>query len=194
MKTINTYINEAFRLRDDTRFKNKRRPESFEELRKLLRDKYLNDSKHLDCRDIDVSGVYESYDYDSMTGLFQGFNDTHTIDVTGWNIKQFDNLAQCFKDCVHLRQIKGLNTWDIRNDSITDMSAMFENCRELHDVGDISVWDVTDILGMTHMFKGCRHLTLTGTGDISKWQKSISRDCSVDGMFDDSLIDLPEFL
>lgn len=194
MKTIDTYIQEAFRLRDDTKIKDKHHPHSYKELRKLLDEKYEENNEYMDCRDIDVYDVDESYNYYTMRGLFQGFTKVKVIDVTRWNIKKFDNLAQCFKRCRNLEQIKGLNTWKIDNGAIVDMSEMFEDCENLRDIGDISEWNISDITSMSKMFKGCRELSLSGTGDISKWQKNFNKSCATDVMFDESKIDLPEFL
>ena len=112
---------------------------SFDELRKIIEDRYDKlgpgtKDNPIDFNDVDVSNI----DY---------FNDKYKGGIfEGTKFKYID-----------------ISYWDVSN--ATNMSYMFYMCEELESVGDISGWDVSKVINMSYMFSGCKKFNQ----DISDW-------------------------
>ena len=70
------------------------------------------------------------------------------IDVTNWDLSKTKSIQGLFADSTHLKEIKGLDTWNTTN--ITNMSSMFQNCRSLKelDLSNFNILNVTESDGM----------------------------------------------
>ena len=127
MKTLNQYIKEKLIINKDYHDA-MIVVKSFDELRKIIKDRYKTlgagtEQKPIDFNDIDVSNI-DSF-CDKNVGLFSGTKFKH-IDISYWNVS-----------------------------NVTDMSRMFCGCESLKSVGDISKWDVSNVMGRVGMFYGC---------------------------------------
>ena len=141
MKTLNQYIQEKLIINKDYR-EVKIVVKSFDELRKIIEDRYKNlgpgtEQKPIDFNDIDVSNI-DSFCNDKGIGIFEGTKFRY-IDVSDWDVS-----------------------------NINSMRGMFFMCKELKSVGDISEWNVSNVISMTSMFGGCKSFNQ----DISKWNVS----------------------
>jgi len=166
MKTLNTYINE-WKLTDDSNVEyvvNKYFPETYEELRQIVIDKYedvlTQHGKYLDLRDINVSKINTLGDYRSTSpysgyGLFYKFSEIEIIDTTGWNTKNVTDCRCLFDACYKLKEIRGIDTWDVSNVKI--FSYMFNDCYSLTKL-DLSKWKLKSVEEMDSMFSGCKNL------------------------------------
>ena len=117
-------------------------PKSFDELRKIIEDRYDKlgpgtKENPIDFNDIDVSN-FDSFCNDKSEGIFEKTR-----------FKYID-----------------ISSWDVSN--ATNMSFMFYCCEELESVGDISKWDVSKVINMSYMFSGCKKFNQ----DISNWDVS----------------------
>ena len=70
------------------------------------------------------------------------------IDVTNWDLSKTKSIQGLFADSTHLKEIKGLDTWNTTN--ITNMSSMFQNCSSLKelDLSNFNILNVTESDGM----------------------------------------------
>ena len=126
MKTLNQYIKEKLIINKDYR-DNTIVVKSFDELRKIIEDRYDKlgagtKENPIDFNDIDVSNL-DSFCNDKNKGIFKetGFK---YIDISDWDVS-----------------------------SVTDMSFMFNYCLSFNQ--DISKWDVSNVIHSTYMFEKC---------------------------------------
>ena len=79
-----------------------------------------------------------------------------SIDVTGWNLTNCEDISSMFSGNEYLEEITGLDIWDTSN--ITDMSFMFYYCSLLTEL-DVSSFDTSNVTDMSSMFYNCSSLT-----------------------------------
>ena len=133
MKPLNQYIKEKLIINKNYVDVNMLRPKSFDELRKIIDDRYNKlgpgtKQNPIDFNDIDVSNIRSFC------------NDTGNKGI-------FDNTFFKYID---------ISDWDVSN--VTNMSCMFLGCEGLKSVGDISKWDVSSVTNMCSMFCDCYSL------------------------------------
>lgn len=173
MKSINTYINEAFRLRDNTSV-TKRKIENVYQLNSVFSErcgvKRLwkgklgpgTKEKPINFNDIDVSGLT------NFKGARLSDFDMKYIDISGWDVSNIENMEDLFHYCHDLRSVGDLSRWDVSN--VTNFRAMFAECENLRYVGDLSKWKMSNATKTMYMFSGCQKLR--SIGDISDWDLS----------------------
>ena len=174
MKTLNQYIQEKLIINKNYQDTKIAEPKSFDELRKIIEDRYNKlgpgtEQKPIDFNDIDVSHL-DSF-CDRNTGIF---GDTYFkyIDISYWNVSNVTNMRCMFFDCGELKSVGDLSNWDVSN--VTYMNSMFCNCKELESVGDISKWDVSKVSNMSFIFGSCESFNQ----DLSSWNVSNVTDMS----------------
>ena len=137
MKSLNQYIQEKLIINqrfDEKLIINKNysdaglSPKSFNELRKIIEDRYNKlgpgtEQSPIDFNDIDISNL-DSF-YNKHKGIFEK-TDFKYIDISDWNVS-----------------------------NVTNMESMFYECKKLESVGDISSWNVSNVTDMIYMFYGC---------------------------------------
>ena len=165
MKSLNQYIKEKLIINKDYR-DNVIVVKSFDELRKIIEDRYDKfgaGTKHnpIDFNDIDVSNL-DSF-YDKNIGLFE-YTKFKYIDVTYWNVSNAKSMRRMFFECDKLKSGGDLSKWDISK--LTDMYSMFYDCKSFNQ--DISKWDVSKVSNMSHMFTWCESFNQ----DLSNWNVS----------------------
>ena len=175
MKTLNQYIKEKLIINKDYR-DNKIVVKSFDELRKIIVDRYYKlgpgtKQNPIDFNDIDVSNLnsFCNNEYPRIfeTGIFESIKFKY-IDISYWDVSNVKSMCQMFHCCKELESVGDISKWDVSN--VTDMSSMFYNCKALKTVGDISGWNVSNVTHMSRMFYWCK--ALKTVGDISGWDVS----------------------
>jgi len=182
MKTLKQHINE-WKLTNDSIVKiEKIKPESYAELREIVLDRFIDmgwEDPRINLTDVDVSNItsfgdfYESMDADekyngwSGFGLFYGLEKVESIDVTGWNTKKVTKLRCLFDSCEDLKEIKGIENWDVSN--VSDMGNAFLKCYNL-EMLDLSKWNLKKVTTMARMFEGCYKLKVVR--GIDNWKIS----------------------
>ena len=155
MKQLSTYIQEKLIINKDYH-DNKIVVKSFDELRKIIIDRYDKlgpgtEQDPIDFNDIDVSNL-NSFCYNRVTGIFDRMLFKY-IDISEWDVSNVTNMSCMFFGCKKLESVGDISSWDVSN--VTDMSFMFYDCKELESVGDISDWNVSNVRNKDIMFLYC---------------------------------------
>ena len=177
MKTLNQYIKEKLIINqrfDEKLIINKDyvdahtlTPESFDELRKIIEDRYNKlgpgtKQNHIDFNDIDVSNL-DSFCNDKSEGIFEKTKFKY-IDISYWNVSNVTNMLSMFYRCNTLKSVGDISYWDVSN--VTNMAYMFTGCVNFNQ--NISRWNVSRVTDMIFMFYDCKSFNQ----DISGWDVS----------------------
>ena len=188
MKTLTKYLNERLVVFpsqvDEKLIINKNyndphtcAPTSWEELRKIIEDRYnklgpgTND-KPINFNDVDVSNIDSFYNED--TGIFAEtkFKYIDIFDISKWDVSNVKNMNNAFWNCKNLTSVGDLSNWDVSN--IKNMSRMFSLCMQLKSVGDLSNWYISNVKNTGYMFYYCEKIK--SIGDLSNWNVSKVED------------------
>ena len=155
MKTLTKYLNEKLVINKDYNDPYTYAPTSFDELRKVIEDRYNKlgpgtKQKPIDFNDVDVSNI-DSF-RDKYKGLFEGTKFEY-IDISNWDVSNIKNMRYMFYDCKRLETVGDLSKWNVSN--VEDIGYMFFGCEQLKSVGDISNWNVSNVKNVNCMFGGC---------------------------------------
>ena len=162
MKTLNQYIKEKLiinQLFDEKLIINKDyrddglSPKSFDELRKIIEDRYDKlgsgtEQNPIDFNDIDVSNI-DSFCGKYGIGIFEETNFKY-IDISDWDVSNIKSMRGMFYLCKKLKSVGDISKWDISK--VESMISMFDHCKTLTSVGDLSNWDVSNVKYMSYMF------------------------------------------
>ena len=175
MKTLNQYIKEKLVINKDYR-DNTIVVKSFDELRKIIEDRYNKlgtgtKQNPIDFNDIDVSNL-DSFCNDKGKGIFD-HTDFKYIDISYWDVSNIKSMNSMFYWCEELKSVGDVSNWDVSN--VKNMGYMFCNCVYFNQ--DISKWDVSKVSDMEYMFYRCESFNQ----DISKW--NVSSVTNMNGMF-----------
>lgn len=166
MKRLNKYIQEKLIINKNYKYD---KPESFDELRKIIENRYDKlgpgtKNEPIDFNDIDVSDV-DSFCNNIGQGVFEGTKFKY-IDISKWDVSNVENMNCMFIDCKKLKSVGDLSNWNVSK--IKSTSFMFYECRNLKSVGDLSDWNISNVEDMSYMFCDCEQLK--SVGDLSKWK------------------------
>ena len=170
MKTLNQYIKEKLIINKDYHDVNiVVTTKSFDELRKIIKDRYNKlgsgtKQDPIDFNDIDVSNIDSFYD-NKNKGIFQNTKFKY-IDISEWDVSNVKSMRKMFYCCKELESVGDISKWDVSK--VTDMCGVFYKCKELKSVIDISKWDVSKVMYMSYMFCYCNSFNQ----DISNWDVS----------------------
>ena len=179
MKTLGQHLNEKLIINKDYH-DNAIVVKSFDELRKIIKDRYDKlgagtEQDPIDFNDVDVSNI-DSFCNDKEEGIFEETKFKH-IDISDWNVSNVTDMHYMFSDCEELESVGDISKWDVS--SVTNMSYMFCGCKKLKSVVDISKWDVSNVTNMEFMFNSCNNFNQ----DLSGW--NVSKVIYMGGMFYD---------
>ena len=129
MKSLNQYIKEKLIINKDYRDANILTPKSFDELRKIIEDRYKKlgagtEQNPIDFNDIDVSNI-DSFCGKYDIGIFEETKFKY-IDISDWNVSNIASMRNMFCNCVELKSVGDISKWDVSN--VTDAINMFEKC------------------------------------------------------------------
>ena len=172
MKSLNQYIKERLIINKDYH-DTKIVVKSFDELRKIIEDRYDElgpgtKQDPIDFNDIDVSNL-DSFCNDNDKGIFEKTKFKY-IDISDWDVSGVTDMSYMFYWCNELTSVGNISGWDIS--SVTDMSYMFAFCKKFNQ--DISKLGVSSVTDMSYMFQGCNNFNQ----DISDWDVSSVTDIS----------------
>ena len=130
MKTLNQYIQEKLIINKDYRDTKIAEPKSFDELRKIIEDRYDKlgpgtEQNPIDFNDIDVSNLDSFYNRNRDIGIFERTQFKY-IDISDWDVSNVKSMRHMFYECDKLESIGDISKWDVSN--VTDMDHMFYNC------------------------------------------------------------------
>ena len=167
MKTLNQYIKEKLIINKDYRDAKVAEPKTFDELRKIIEDRYNKlgpgtKQKPIDFNDIDVSNI-DSFCNSKEEGIFQETKFKY-IDISDWNVYNATKMTSMFYKCKELESVGDISKWDVSK--VRFMDFMFYKCKSFNQ--DISEWDVSNLTDMRYMFAFCKKFNQ----DLSKWNVS----------------------
>ena len=169
MKTLTKYLNEKLVINKDYKDAHNYTcaPKTFEELRKIMEDRYYKlgqgtKQKPIDFNDVDVSNINSFYDEDNDKGIFEDTKFKY-IDISDWDVSNVEDMSHAFSNCNNLVSFGDLSNWDVSN--VEDMNRMFSICKQLKSVGDLSNWDVSKVRDMNYIFGN------SGITNIPSWYK-----------------------
>ena len=154
MKPLNQYIKEKLIINKDYRDVNIVTPKSFDELRKIIEDRYEKlgpgtKRKPINFNDIDVSNL-DSFCNDKGKGIFEGTKFKY-IDISSWDVSNIKSMRSMFHWCKELKSVGDISEWDVSN--VTSMTSMFDGCILFNQ--DLSKWNVSKVRWYSYMFDGC---------------------------------------
>ena len=167
MKPLNQYIKEKLIINKDYR-DNTIVVKSFDELRKIIEDRYNKlgpgtENDPIDFNDIDVSNIDSFYSSNIDKGIFEKTRFKY-IDISDWDVSNAKSMHRMFCGCSSLKSVGDLSNWDISN--VTDMSYMFAFCKKFNQY--LSKWNVSNVTNMYCMFEECKSFNQ----DLSCWNVS----------------------
>lgn len=131
-------------------------PSTYKELKEIIKEKYADNYKILDLRDVDVSQVTAfGMSGKEQEGLFQYLHNVEEINIRGWNTSNVKKMTCMFDGCKSLKTIKGIESIDTSN--VRDFSNMFYNCVSLESI-NVSKWNTVKVGTTSEMFSGCEKL------------------------------------
>ena len=177
MKSLNQYIKEKLIINKDYVDVNMLTPKSFDELRKIIEDRYDKlgpgtKENPIYFNDIDVSHIRSFCNDTGNKGIFDNTFFKY-IDISGWDVSNVTNMNCMFAYCIELKSVGDISKWDVS--SVTNMCSMFCDCYSLNQ--DLSDWDVSSVTNMARMFFDCESFNQ----NISNWNVSSVHDMT--GMF-----------
>ena len=154
MKTLNQYIQEKLIINKDYR-EVKIVVKSFDELRKIIEDRYDKlgagtKQNPIDFNDIDVSNLYSFYNRNRDIGIFERTQFKY-IDISDWDVSNVTNMPAMFYKCEELKSVGDISKWDVSK--VTNMTYMFAFCKKFNQ--DLSSWDVSNVRFKTYTFDKC---------------------------------------
>ena len=162
MKQFKNYINEKLHVTSKSFYSCK--PNTKDELRKIIVQRIKDEGNDCDLNDIDVSEIEDmSYLFNAEEYKeFRHFNG----DISLWNVSNVTNMLGMFNYCIEFNC--DISEWDVSN--VTNMKCMFYWCKNFNC--DISGWDVSKVKDMYCMFWGCEKFNF----DLSQWDVSKVKD------------------
>ena len=126
MKSLNQYIKEKLIINKDYKDVKMLTPKSFDELRKIIDDRYIKlgpgtKRNPIDFNDIDVSNV-DSF-CKKNKGIF-GYTFFKYIDISDWDVSSVTDMTYLFLNCKSFN--KDISKWNVSN--VRYNLAMFYNC------------------------------------------------------------------
>ena len=153
MKPLNQYIKEKLIINKDYR-DNTIVVKSFDELRKIIEDRYDKlgagtKQNPIDFNDIDVSNLQYFYNNEDK-GIFE-YTKFKYIDISDWDVSNIKSMRGMFFMCKELKSVGDISEWDVSN--VTSMTSMFDGCILFNQ--DLSKWNVSKVRWYSYMFDGC---------------------------------------
>ena len=153
MKTLNQYIKEKLIINKDYN-DGKILVKSFDELRKIIEDRYKKlgpgtEQNPIDFNDIDVSNLQYFYNNEDK-GIFE-YTKFKYIDISDWDVSNIKSMRGMFFMCKELKSVGDISEWDVSN--VTSMTSMFDGCILFNQ--DLSKWNVSKVRWYSYMFDGC---------------------------------------
>ena len=155
MKQLSKYLAEKLIINKDYRGANILTPKSFDELRKIIEDRYDKlgagtKQNPIDFNDIDVSNLDSFYNYNKDKGIFDGTRFKY-IDISSWDVSNAKSMCRMFYGCDELKSVGDMSKWNVSK--ATNIAYMLYNCVSFNQ--DISKWNVLNVTDARNVFYLC---------------------------------------
>ena len=155
MKHLSKYLAEKLIINKDYREANIVTPKSFDELRKIIEQRYEEqgpgtEQNPIDFNDIDVSNINSFCNYTKYQGIFENTKFEY-IDISKWDVSEVTDMSYMFYKCDKLKSVGDISKWNVPN--VMDMDFMFYDCKTFNQ--DLSDWDVSNVKNISGMFNNC---------------------------------------
>ena len=194
MKTLTKYLNEKLIINKDYKNAYTCAPKTFNELRRIIEDRYDKfgpgtKQKSIDFNDVDISNIDSFFNIDSIyyIGIFEDTKFKY-IDISDWDVSNVERINRMFLSCEQLKSVGDISDWDVSKVKRTNF--MFYGCEQLKSVGDLSDWNVLNVKNMSYMFYGCKQLK--SVGDLSNWNVSNVED-KFDAFSNSGITNIPKW-
>ena len=202
MKSLNQYIIEKILINKGSKFINKIKVESKDQLKSIIRERYNNNKSFIDLTDIYISEL------DDLTSIFYGLYEMEIVDISGWDTSNVTTMAYMFNQCSKLKKIIGIENLDVSKlenannmffcckklveldltkcnpVSLQYTRQMFYKCSNLKIIKNIENWQLPNIKDVSYMFCDCAKLDV----DLSNWDLTNIKDSLKEGMVGNSHI------
>ena len=159
MKSLNQYIIEKILINKSSKFINKIKVETREQLETIILERYNKNKSFIDLTDIDISEL------DDLSGVFARLNKVEVIDISGWDTSNVTFMEEMFRKCVKLKNIIGIENLDVS--ALKNANSMFYMCENLVEL-DLTNWNPKLLQKTRYMFFGCSNLKIIK--NIENWQ------------------------
>ena len=122
MKPISKYIYEAFRINSKTRLE-RTEVNTVGDLRQIIQEKIKKckdsnntklDLSFLNFTDDFIDSTNKQFPY-LLTEYLLNEKSITTLDVSGWNLEEFESIDGLFRNCNYIEKIIGLHTLRLSN-------------------------------------------------------------------------------
>ena len=168
MKSLNQYIIEKILINKSSKFINKIKVETREQLETIILERYNKNKSFIDLTDIDISEL------DDLSGVFDFLNNkVEVIDISGWDTSNVTNMSYMFNRCTKLKKIVGIENLDVSK--LEKANFMFDSCENLVEL-DLTNWNPISLQNAWSMFYRCSNLKFIK--NIENWQLPNIKDVS----------------
>ena len=167
MKSLNEYIIEKILINKGSKFINKIKVESKDQLLSIIGERYNDNKSFINLTDIDVSEL------DDLSDIFTRLNEVEVIDISGWDTSNVTSMDDMFRKCAKLKNIIGIENLDVSK--LEDANGMFYMCENLVEL-DLTNWNTISLENMSYMFYNCSNLKIIK--NIENWQLTNIKDVS----------------
>ena len=201
MKSLNEYIIEKILINKSSKFINKIKVETREQLETIILERYHNNKSFIDLTDIDISELK------NLSRIFGRLNNLEVVDISGWDTSNVTNMAYMFSRCKNLKNIIGIENLDVSKLKIANSMfymcenlveldltnwnpilmktawSMFYRCSNLKIIKNVENWQLPNIKDVSYMFCDCAKLDV----DLSNWDLTNIKDrFAKEGIVDNS--------
>ena len=159
MKSLNQYIIEKILINKKSKFINKIKVESKDQLQSIIHERHDNYNSCLDLTDIDISEL------DSLSSIFGILNNVEVVDISGWDTSNVIDMNFMFSQCTKLKKIIGIENLDVSK--LEKANFMFSECKNLVEL-DLTNWNTMSLQNASYMFYNCSNLKIIK--NIENWQ------------------------
>ena len=172
MKSLTEYIIEKVLINKSSKFINKIKVETREQLETIILERYNKNKSFIDLTDIDISEL------DNLSGILGILNHVEVVDISGWDTSNVTTMENMFCFCDKLKNIIGIENLDVSK--LRCANCMFSYCENLVEL-DLTNWNPISLENMSYMFYLCSNLKIIK--NIENWQLPNIMDVS--SMFHD---------
>ena len=166
MKSLNEYIIEKILINKSSKFINKIKVESKDQLEAIIQKRYNNNNSFIDLTDIDISEL------DNLSSIFCGLK-LEVVDISDWDTSNVTAMAYMFSRCKNLKNIIGIENLDVLK--LKRANFMFDSCENLVEL-DLTNWNPISLENAWSMFYRCSNLKIIK--NIENWQLPNINDVS----------------
>ena len=165
MKSLNQYIIEKILINKSSKFINKIKVETREQLETIILERYNKNKSFIDLTDIDISEL------NNLWGIFGKLNTVEVVDISGWDTSNVITMDCMFIQCKKLKKIIGIENLDVSK--LESANCMFSHCENLVEL-DLTNWNPKLLQKTRYMFDDCSNLKIIK--NIENWQLSNIKD------------------